>query len=194
MGTFPQFTKSMDIIAALPDRPNTDGGLSAAQLKAKFDEGGQAIKSYLNETLLPALGAVPVLVPATIQFTLADGGAAANPQGGTRLWLLYDGLRFWLTGDATFIFSSAVKLSSFSVTVAPDTGYEWNYPVGSGDVLSIVQTTYTSSDTIDQPHSISVSFGSIDQVRTYPLLSTYPYTNAVTICAGILGAGKTVDV
>ncbi|MBM6938458.1 hypothetical protein H7U37_07975 [Pseudoflavonifractor phocaeensis] len=153
-----------------------------------------AVKTALDGLTPSPGGSGPVLVPATIQFTLADGGAAAYPQGSTQLWLLYDGLRFWLTGDATFVFSVAVKLSSFSVTVAPDTGYEWNYPVGSGDVLSVIQRTYGSTYITDQPNRISVSFGSTGAVRTYPLLSTYPYTNAVTICAGILGAGKAVDV
>ena len=46
-----KFEKDMAIISALDDEPNDVGGLTAAQLKAKFDEGGQAIKQYLNETL-----------------------------------------------------------------------------------------------------------------------------------------------
>lgn len=50
-----KFTKNMAIIAALDDEPNDVGGLSAAELKAKFDEGGKALQTYLNNTLLPAL-------------------------------------------------------------------------------------------------------------------------------------------
>lgn len=46
-----KFTKDMGIISALDDEPNDVGGLSAAELKAKFDEGGQAIKEFINETL-----------------------------------------------------------------------------------------------------------------------------------------------
>ena len=48
---FTKFEKDMAIISALDDEPNDVGGLSAAELKAKFDEGGQAIKDYLNSTL-----------------------------------------------------------------------------------------------------------------------------------------------
>ena len=48
-----KFEKDMAIISALDDEPNDVGGLTAAELKAKFDEGGQAIKQYLNETLTP---------------------------------------------------------------------------------------------------------------------------------------------
>lgn len=44
-------TKDMKIIQALSDLPNASDGLSAAQLKAKFDEGGEALKTYLNDTL-----------------------------------------------------------------------------------------------------------------------------------------------
>lgn len=47
-----QFTKDMNIISALDDEPNDVGGLSADDLKAKFDEGGKAIQTYLNGTLL----------------------------------------------------------------------------------------------------------------------------------------------
>lgn len=50
-----KFEKDMGIISALPDDPNDVGGLSAAQLKAKFDEGGEALKQYINEVLIPIL-------------------------------------------------------------------------------------------------------------------------------------------
>lgn len=41
----------MAIIAKLPDEPNDIGGMTAQQLKEKFDEAGQTIKSYINNTL-----------------------------------------------------------------------------------------------------------------------------------------------
>ena len=40
-----QFTKNMGIIAALDDEPNDVGGMTSAQLKDKFDEGGKALQS-----------------------------------------------------------------------------------------------------------------------------------------------------
>ncbi len=52
--TIPELTTDLNIIASLSDRPNTDDGLSAAQLKAKFDEAGNAIKTYINGSLIPA--------------------------------------------------------------------------------------------------------------------------------------------
>lgn len=85
-----KFTKDMAIIRGLDDEPNDVGGLTAAQLKAKFDEGGEALKQYLNETLLPALngdhaaaelGAVFGGEETTIQKAL-DSLAAAGTQAG----------------------------------------------------------------------------------------------------------------
>ena len=52
-----EFTKDMAIIQKLDDEPNDVGGLTAAQLKAKFDEAGEALKYYINHTLLAELGA-----------------------------------------------------------------------------------------------------------------------------------------
>ena len=50
-----KFNKNMAIIAALDDEPNDVGGMTSAELKNKFDEGGKAIQAYMNETLIPAL-------------------------------------------------------------------------------------------------------------------------------------------
>ncbi len=50
-----KFNKNMAIIAALDDEPNDVGGMTSAELKNKFDEGGKAIQAYMNETLIPEL-------------------------------------------------------------------------------------------------------------------------------------------
>jgi hypothetical protein len=49
------FNHDMEIISKLSDTPNVDDGLTAAQLKDQFDEGGKAIKKYINDILLPEL-------------------------------------------------------------------------------------------------------------------------------------------
>ena len=51
--SLPQLTTDLNIIQALDDEPNDVGGLSSAQLKAKFDEAVGYIKTYINTTLLP---------------------------------------------------------------------------------------------------------------------------------------------
>jgi len=50
-----KFEKDMQIIQALDDEPNDVGGMSSTELKATFDEGGEAVKEFLNGVLLPAL-------------------------------------------------------------------------------------------------------------------------------------------
>lgn len=53
---FTQLSDDLNIIQALDDEPNDVGGLSAAELKAKFDQAANIIKTYLNDTLLSELG------------------------------------------------------------------------------------------------------------------------------------------
>ena len=45
----------LNIVQKLDDQPNDVGGLTAAELKAKFDESGLAIQDYINNTLIPFL-------------------------------------------------------------------------------------------------------------------------------------------
>ena len=45
----------LNIIQKLDDEPNDVGGLTSAELKAKFDESGNIIKKYINEALIPAV-------------------------------------------------------------------------------------------------------------------------------------------
>lgn len=52
-----KFEKDMGIISALLDVPYDEAGMTAEKLKAKFDEGGEAIKQYINETLTSEIDA-----------------------------------------------------------------------------------------------------------------------------------------
>lgn len=62
-----QLTDDLEIISALSDEPNATDGLTATQLKAKFDEAAGIIKTYLNGTIVPA-----------INSSLPDGQYAAD--------------------------------------------------------------------------------------------------------------------
>lgn len=53
--SIPTLDTDLSIIQKLDDYPNDIGGLSAAQLKAKFDEGVLALQTYINTVLIPAL-------------------------------------------------------------------------------------------------------------------------------------------
>ena len=43
------------ILSLLDDEPNDVGGMSSVELKAKFDEAANTIKTYINESLIPEL-------------------------------------------------------------------------------------------------------------------------------------------
>ena len=55
MANLPKFTKDVNNIQALSDRPNEQDGLSSAELKAKFDQAVADIKDYINNTLTATL-------------------------------------------------------------------------------------------------------------------------------------------
>jgi hypothetical protein len=67
-----QFTKDMAIISKLDDEPNDVGGLTGAELKAKFDEGGEALQEYINNTLIPSLEQLGV--ERTVILPMNGGG------------------------------------------------------------------------------------------------------------------------
>ncbi len=80
--------KSMDIISALPDSPASPDYTPQA-LKAKFDESGNIIKNYINDTLIPCI------LDELANTVLGDGGYKYIP---TRVRLA----SFTKTGEYVF--------------------------------------------------------------------------------------------
>ena len=78
-----KLTKDLSIISKLSDEPNDIDGLTADELKAKFDEAGNSIKDYLNNTMTPELDAAIEEIGSDIE---AIGEAAQEsykkPDGG----------------------------------------------------------------------------------------------------------------
>lgn len=68
----------LNIIAKLDDEPNDVGGLSSAELKAEFDKAGNAIKTYLNDTLIPELLAADAVEQSRVE---AEQNRVAAEQG-----------------------------------------------------------------------------------------------------------------
>lgn len=50
-----KLTTNLNNIQSLHDRPNSADGLTSDQLKAKFDQAGNDIKAYINNTLTAEL-------------------------------------------------------------------------------------------------------------------------------------------
>jgi hypothetical protein len=55
--SLPRFNEDVENISALGDRPNDSNGLTAAELKARFDKAVVDLKTWLNNTFIPALEA-----------------------------------------------------------------------------------------------------------------------------------------
>lgn len=72
----PDLDDDLDVIQKLDDEPNDVGGLTAAQLKAKFDEGPNAIKRYINDELLPAIS--DTVAEADVRAEAEQGRVAAE--------------------------------------------------------------------------------------------------------------------
>lgn len=70
----PKMTDDLEIIQKLSDLPNATDGLTAEELKAKFDEGAELIKEYINGKLIPAL------VAKNIGFSAIEGVGAGDVQ------------------------------------------------------------------------------------------------------------------
>ena len=75
----PKMTDDLEIIQALSDLPNSEDGLSAQELKAKFDAAGLAIQKYINKNLIPSLAAAHIpfdktneINAETIQLAIED--------------------------------------------------------------------------------------------------------------------------
>ena len=69
----------LSIIQKLDDEPNDVGGLTAGELKAKFDQAGLTIQDYVNQTLIPDLKAgnlpfdqTPEVPAATVQGAIEN--------------------------------------------------------------------------------------------------------------------------
>ena len=69
-----RFNEDLDIIQKLDTYPNDTDGLSADELKERFDRAGNLLKTFLNEVLIPELAA------ENIPFTASTAVDAANIQ------------------------------------------------------------------------------------------------------------------
>lgn len=70
--SIPKLRKDLAVIQKLSDLPNSLDGLSAAELKAKFDEAALSIQEWINQSLVPALKAENLPFTASEQIRAED--------------------------------------------------------------------------------------------------------------------------
>lgn len=71
-------TDDLKIIQKLGTFPNSDDGLTAETLKAKFDEAGEKIQGFLNESVVPAINEANKAVCLVTVTHNGDGTYRAN--------------------------------------------------------------------------------------------------------------------
>ena len=96
----------LNIIQQLDDEPNDVGGLSAEELKEKFDESGNTIKGFLNNVLIPALEQYGV--EKAVRYTDGDGKIVYIRLNSDRvLETSVDGEEWQATGSSGHIIEDA---------------------------------------------------------------------------------------
>jgi hypothetical protein len=70
--SIPRFAEDLAIIQKLSDLPNSTEGLTAAELKARFDKAGLLLQKFINEQLAPSI------VSDKIPFTATNEIKATN--------------------------------------------------------------------------------------------------------------------
>ena len=73
-----KFTKNVNNIQALSDRPNTIDGLSSDELKERYDRAGSDIKEYLNDTLTTELDTELAKIPGENDYVKPDDSRLTN--------------------------------------------------------------------------------------------------------------------
>ena len=76
--SIPKLTKDLAVIQKLSDLPNSTEGLTAQQLKAKFDESGLTIQQWINAALIPALTAANIPFAGTSELNAENVQAAVE--------------------------------------------------------------------------------------------------------------------
>lgn len=178
MANLPKFTKDVNNIQALSDRPNEQDGLSSAELKARFDQAVADIKDYINNTLT-----------ATLDNDLADINADITEITGETVQTLFD--TYMASVRATEYPVGRIVMFYDNADHSNYLGYTW-VRVCSGRVPVGYDTTQTEFNTIgktggSKTHKLSINempshthsanrlvFLSADNVREVAGISTGP--------------------
>lgn len=141
---FTRISQNMDYIAALDDKPNDVGGLSAQALKEEFDRAGNYLKGFINNTLLSEMESSSAAGSIGIS-TIDEDFTATNVQDA--LEELYEEIgSVSVTGVADGTVTTAkladtavttAKLADNSVTAAKIKDYE----VGTNELANLAVTS-----------------------------------------------------
>ena len=127
----PRVTDELGTVSTLDDRPNDTGGLTAAELKAKFDADAGALKDYVNDVLIPFLEGTSAA--DSIGIATISGFSADNIQ--TALEQIVQAMQDVTQGSVTDGSITLAKLAE-DVTAIALGGAAASHTHGAGDINS----------------------------------------------------------
>ena len=127
----PRVTDELGTVSTLDDRPNDTGGLTAAELKAKFDADAGTLKDYINDVLIPFLEGVSAA--ASLGITTIPGFSADNIQ--TALEEIIVAMQEITQGSVANGSITLAKLAA-EVTAIALGGAAASHTHGAGDIAS----------------------------------------------------------
>ena len=127
----PRVTDELGTVSTLDDRPNDTGGLTAAELKAKFDADAGTLKEYVNDVLIPFLEGASAA--ASLGITTIPGFSADNIQ--TALEQIVQAMQDVTQGSVADGSITLLKLAA-EVTAVALGGAAASHTHGAGDINS----------------------------------------------------------
>ena len=127
----PRVTDELGTVSTLDDRPNDTGGLTAAELKAKFDADAGTLKDYVNDVLIPFLEGASAA--ASLGITTIPGFSADNIQ--TALEQIVKAMQDVTQGSVADGSITLAKLAA-EVTAVALGGAAASHTHGAGDINS----------------------------------------------------------
>lgn len=127
----PRVTDGLGTVSTLDDRPNDTGGLTAAELKAKFDADAGALKDYVNDVLIPFLEGASAA--ESLGITTIPGFSADNIQ--TALEQIVQAMQDVTQGSVADGSITLAKLAA-EVTAIALGGAAASHTHGAGDINS----------------------------------------------------------
>ena len=127
----PRVTDELGTVSTLDDRPNDTGGLTAAELKAKFDADAGTLKDYVNDVFIPFLEGASAA--ASLGITTIPGFSADNIQ--TALEQIVQAMQDVTQGSVADGSITLAKLAA-EVTAIALGGAAASHTHGAGDINS----------------------------------------------------------
>ena len=127
----PRVTDELGTVSTLDDRPNDTGGLTAAELKAKFDADAGTLKEYVNDVLIPFLEGASAA--ESLGITTIPGFSADNIQ--TALEQIVQAMQDVTQGSVADGSITLAKLAA-EVTAIALGGAAASHTHGAGDINS----------------------------------------------------------